>query len=290
MQRLTNALVGVGLCAQLALLPWSVARATDGAQDELGRIKADWGAWKDLRRELAADYVTNADKIRLAICDGDEEQIQSRVEDAEKSAQGNLAGRYQALGHQLDELIDRISKLDSDETAGEEARKWRGVMRGARTRLDKVLKDGGILQGADNAKVRARIEVGIKKHKEYQEDSSRCSEKEVAVSSGRIDCVKVDSGWCNIIEIKPNNEKAIARGWDQIKRYQSDVLDAWRSAGEDKTQIKPAVFGSCIDSEHEQSLRLKTDVVTYDFCPVPNEDIDAMIDEQLAQSRSSDDE
>ena len=47
----------------------------------------------ELRRDLAASYVVNADKVRMAICDGDEENIQSRVEDAEKAAQGNLSGR-----------------------------------------------------------------------------------------------------------------------------------------------------------------------------------------------------
>ena len=264
--------------------------ADDDAKQEMEKIKADWGAWKDLRRELAASYVTNADRIRLALCDGDEEQIQSRVEDAEKSAKGNVQSGYEKLAHELDELIDRASKYESDGTVGEDARKWRGVMRGAKTRLDRVLKDGGILQGTDNAKVRARIEIGIKKHKEYQENSSRCTASEVNVSSGRIDCVKVDSGYCNIIEIKPNNDKAVAKGWDQVKRYQSDVLDAWRNAGDDKTKIRPEVFGSCIDSGHDQELRLKTDVVTYDFCPVPNEDIDSMIEEQIQQSKSTEDE
>jgi hypothetical protein len=274
----------------LAFHPGGACAEDDASLRELEKIKGDWGAWKQLRRDLAANYVINAAKIRFAMCDGDEEQILSRVEDIEKSAQGNLRGGYQTLDNQLDQLIDRASKLESDEKIGAEARKWRGVMRGAKTRLTKVLKDGGMLQGVDNAKVRARIDIGVKKHKQYQEDSSKCTAKEVQVAGGRIDCVKVDSGWCNIIEIKPNNDKATAKGWDQVKRYQSDVLSAWRDVGQDKTKIKPEVFGGCISGDDKQELQLKTDVVTYDFCPVPDEDIDAMFAEQMQQSRSMDDE
>ena len=64
--RTTLSLVArMGLCAMLAFYSGGAARADDDASlHELEKIKADWGAWKDLRRELAASYVTNADKIR----------------------------------------------------------------------------------------------------------------------------------------------------------------------------------------------------------------------------------
>jgi hypothetical protein len=264
--------------------------AHSGSKQVLEDILKDWGAWKELRRELAAKYVVNADKVRMAMCDGDEEHILSRVEDAEKSAQGNLLSGYQSLDKELDQLIARVDKLENDKSVGAEARKWRGVMRGAKTRLAKVLSDGGMLQGVSNAKVRARIEIGQKKHKDYQGNSSNCTDDEVQVSSGRIDCVRVESGWCNIIEIKPNNDKAVSKGWDQVKRYRDNVLEAWRNTGSDKTKIQPEVFRSCISDDDKQELRLKVDVVTYDFCPVPEEDIDAMYKEQVAQSSSTSDQ
>ncbi len=294
MKRYTMArALGVLWCAALSIHTARNARADDdpeASKKAMEEILKDWGAWKELRRELAASYVVNVDKVRMAICDGDEEQIVSRVEDAEKAAQGNLEGRYRDLDKELDELIERADKLEGDKTVGEDARKWRGVFRGAKTRLTKVLTDGGILQGVSNAKVRSRIEIGSKKHKDYQSSSSNCTGSEVQVSSGRIDCVKVESGWCNVIEIKPNNDKAVSKGWDQVKRYQSDVLDGWRNAGADKTTMSPEVFRSCISSDESQELRLKTDVVTYEFCPVPAEDIDEMVAEQARQAGSTADE
>ena len=292
MRKMLSLVLGMMMCATLTLYSSGTARADDDddAKQGMEQILADWGAWKDRRRELAASYVLNADKIRLAICDGDDEQIESRVEDAEKNAQGNVQGGYKKLAQELDELIDRISKYESDVTVGEDARKWRGAMKGAKTRLEKVETDGGVLQGVDNAKVRARIQIGKDKHKEYQESSSNCTASEVRVSTGIIDCVKVDNNYCEIIEIKPNNDKARAKGLKQINDYYEGVRDAWENAGADKSTIKPEVFRGCIDSENDQKLRLKTDVVTYDFCPVSNEDIDAMIEEQLQQSNSTADE
>jgi hypothetical protein len=253
----------------------------------LENIRRDWAAWKDLRRELAGKYVANATKIRLAICDGDEEQLNQRVDDAEESARSALAGPYNDLIKLLDELIDRSSKLESDKSVGTGARALRGTMRGGRTRLTNLVNGGGgVLMGAQNPKVRARIEVGKRKHKDYQESSSNCTKSEVKVGDGFIDCVKVDGGYCHIIEIKPNNDKAVAKGWTQVKRYQSDLLDQWRD--KDKARI-PEVFGACIDDESKE-LKLQTDVVTYDFCPVPDEDIDAMLADQVKQSSSTADE
>ncbi len=265
----------------------------NGAQSDsrqvLDSILKDWNDWKQRRRDLANNYVLNANKIRMAICDDDEEQILSRVEQVEEAAQSALKGPYETLDKDLDQLIDRLNVLENDKAVGADARRWRGVMRGAKTRLTSVLRDGGILQGVQNAKVRARLDIGIRKHQDYQSSSSNCTASEVQVSSGRIDCVKVDSGWCNIIEIKPNNDNAVKKGWDQVKRYQSDVLSAWQSAS-DKSTMQPEVFRDCLAQDESQELQLKTDVVTYDFCPVPDEDIDAMLAEQIKQAGSSEDE
>ena len=290
-------------CATLALYYSVPAHADDGddAKQELEQILADWGAWKDLRRELASSYVINADAIRLAMCDGDEEEIQKMVEDAEKKAQGDLKSGYEKLEGDMLDLLSHITKLEDDPNVGEDARKWRAAMVGAETRLARVKYGSDILRGVDNAKVRARIDTGIKKHKEYQENSSNCTAYEVEVpvgtSYGRIDCVKVDGGYCEIIEIKPDNDKARAKGLNQLKGYVDGAKEAWKKSGynkekmeKDEQESKAAVFTGCIDKDDNQELRLRTDVVTYEFCPVPQEDIDAMIEEMVAQRNSTADD
>jgi hypothetical protein len=241
-------------------------------------ILKDWGAWKELRRELAAKYVVNADKVRMAICDGDEEQIQSRVEEAETAAQGNLKSGYETLDKELDQLIERVGKLEDDKGVGAEARKWRGVMRGAKTRLVKVLQDGGILQGVQNAKVRARIQIGIDKHAQLQ---TGCTAHEYQIPDGRIDCLNVSDGHCEVIEIKPNNEKARAKGREQLDRYKATIV------GLHADNKLPGLLERCVK---DGQLNIEYDVEIYEFCPVPDEDIDAMLAEQAKQSASTADE
>lgn len=252
--------------------------ASAGSKQLLDDILKDWGGWKELRRELAAKYVVNADKVRLAICDGDEEQILSRVEEAESSAQGNLKSGYEALDKELDQLIERIGKLEDDKGVGADARKWRGVMRGAKTRLASVLRDGGILQGVQNAKVRARIQIGIDKHAQLQ---TGCTAHEYEIPDGRIDCLNVSDGRCEVIEIKPNNEKARAKGRDQLDRYKSTI------AGLHADDKLPALLERCVK---DGELNIDYEVETYEFCPVPDEDIDAMLAEQAKQAASTADE
>ncbi len=244
----------------------------------MDEILKDWGAWKELRRDLAAKYVVNADKVRLAICDGDEEQIVSRVEAAELSARGNLKDGYETLDKELDQLIERAGKLENDGAVGTDARKWRGVMRGAKTRLSKVLHDGGILQGVQNAKVRARIQVGIDKHAQLQ---SGCTAHEYEIPGGRIDCLNISDGSCEVIEIKPNNEKARAKGRDQLDGYKS-TIERMKSDNN-----LTALLQRCVKDDQ---LNVKYEVEVYEFCPVPDEDLDAMLAEQVKQSGSTADE
>lgn len=251
---------------------------SESSEQTLADILKDWGAWKELRRELAAKYVVNADKIRMAMCDGDDEQILSRVEDAETVAQGNLKGGYEALDKELDQLIERISKLENDRTVAANVQKWRGVMRGAKTRLVKVLQDGGILQGVQNAKVRTRIQIGIDKHAQLQ---TGCTANEYEIPGGRLDCLNISDGHCEVIEIKPKNDKALAKGREQLDGYKAtiDQLHADNNL--------PVLLQRCVN---EGQLNIEYDIETYEFCPVPDEDIDQMLADQAKQAQSSADD
>lgn len=241
-------------------------------------ILKDWTAWKELRRELASKYVLSADKIRFAMCDGDEEQILSRVEAVENSVQSSLKGPYESLDKELDVLIERIDKLEEDKALAADARKWRGVMRGAKTRLKVILDGGGLLQGAQNAKVRARIQIGIDKHAQLQ---TGCTANEYQIPDGRIDCLNISDGHCEVIEIKPNNEKARSKGRGQLDGYKSTIT-RMHADGKLTTLLERCVT--------DGQLNIVYEVETYEFCPVPDDDIDAMLAEQVKQAASTADE
>lgn len=142
-----------------------------------------------------------------------------------------------------------------------------------------VLCGKGLLAGSNNPKLRTRLEIGKQKH-ESKQSELRCTAAEFRVSSGRVDCLRVNSrssgpAVCEIIEIKPNNDKAVNAGWDQVKRYKDNILAVVRSGdfSGDNAVLKP-----CVD-ETSKEIMLEMNVVTYDFCPIPPEEIDVAPEE-----------
>lgn len=85
--------------------------------------------------------------------------------------------------------------------------------------LDRVKE--GVMSGANNPIIRAKMEYGKEKHIALQ-SSRGCDEREVVLSSGRPDCIKFEQDNCRIIEFKPDTySESAAR--DQAARYLDDV-------------------------------------------------------------------
>ena len=90
-------------------------------------------------------------------------------------------------------------------------------------------------------------------------------------------------GRCEVIEIKPNNKKAEAKGNKQLADYKSAI----ENLSDEDINEDYAVLKRCFkDGRPNIEYELKT----YDFCPVPAEDIDAMVAKQVKQSQSTADE
>ncbi|MEO8703876.1 MAG: hypothetical protein ABI867_27745 [Kofleriaceae bacterium] len=94
-----------------------------------------------------------------------------------------------------------------------------------RATLDRV-KDG-VMNGANNPTIRARMEWGKQQHVAMQSNRG-CDEKEVVLSSGRPDCIKFDQDDCKVIEFKPDtlNTSDAER---QAVDYLRDVRDRFKN-------------------------------------------------------------
>ena len=85
------------------------------------------------------------------------------------------------------------------------------------------LRDG-VMQGSNNPRVRAAMEYGKEKHRYNQQI---CEEKELALSSGRPDCVSFNKDACVVWEFKPDTySESDARS--QAERYLRDVQDKFK--------------------------------------------------------------
>jgi len=85
------------------------------------------------------------------------------------------------------------------------------------------LKDG-LIQGSNNPRIRAAIEYGKEKHRYNQQI---CEEKELVLSSGRLDCVSFNKDACVVWEFKPDTYSE-SDAKSQAKRYLRDVQDKFK--------------------------------------------------------------
>ena len=89
----------------------------------------------------------------------------------------------------------------------------------------------GVMNGANNPKIRAAMEHGKRRHVDMQ---SSCHEKETVRSSGRPDCIYFHRDECKVVELNPSTVgESAARS--QAERYLSDVQRYFK---EDKRAIE----------------------------------------------------
>jgi hypothetical protein len=82
-------------------------------------------------------------------------------------------------------------------------------------------------------------------------------------------------------ELDQLNEKAIAKGRSQLNGYRRTIEDL--HADNKLTEL----LQRCVN---DGKLNIEYDIETYEFCPMPDEDIDAMLADQAKQSGSTSDE
>jgi hypothetical protein len=226
--------------------------------------KAQYERWSDDIKALAKVYKVQIANVREALCENDEDDIETetqRVADQVASV----------LDRELDDLDARsieILKLVQDVVADS---KWKSKGNELREELNKRMSYAadlllGTRQGFANPRLRTRIEVGKNEHKRIQADSSKCTVSEVTLESYRFDCVLVESKECQLVEIKPDNEKARRRGEQQLEKYVKAVQQRFDGKGvdgfDDSEKLK--VFKRCV---HDGKLKLEAQLRVYNFCP-----------------------
>ncbi len=232
-------------------------------------IRKDYEDWKKMKSDFTREYRQDVDKIRIAMCDGDDDQIEDRVKSETENVASALNSVYGTMMGRADLMISQLEKLEDTKALKEKAQKLKNNIKKARQRLEERVKDG-LVRGYNNPKIRAALEIGKKKHEQMQRD---CDYREQEIGSGRIDCVDVSSDTCRVIEIKPNNDKAKDKGTEQLAKYKS-----WLESHTADDVDSSSAFKKCVDDN--KKFKISDYVIrTYDFCPVPADDIAAALDD-----------
>jgi hypothetical protein len=181
--------------------------------DEADRIAKDLRdrSIERVRREYE-NTVDAGSKVfdELGRVEGDGKSLHSRARDLE--GKDEVKDDARRLREDIEKLMDlnkrNFEKINSD-----------------RTTLDRVKE--GVMNGANNPLIRARMDYGKEMHKKLQSDRG-CHEKEVTLSSGRPDCIRFDPGDCKVIEFKPDTYST-GDAERQAKKYLDDVRGRFKN-------------------------------------------------------------
>lgn len=110
---------------------------------------------------------------------------------------------------------------------------------------------------------------GQRAHEDRRDSSSYCTASEVTLSSGRADClVATGNDTYRVVELKPDNARAISKGRGQAARYAID-LNAEFAKGASSDVMKKLTG---INSNFPKCKKFEQRVDCYKSCPSVNDD------------------
>ncbi len=228
---------------------------------------ADWSAaerkFEEFRREheqLRRLTPDETRKIVAAVCEAEEEDRQSVGKDASQRVRDKIEDEHEDLeeikGDAI-ELLDAVLADSSQKDRHSKAKEHRGKVTEWWTSIERMTRS---LRGANHPVVSFMLKEGQAAHESRQSSSSYCDVSAFRLgSAGEADCLKVSG--CKVIELKPDNSKAIIKGTSQAQRY----VDELNRKGE--------AFNALIkkDSDFAKCTKFDRQVDCYKLCP----DIDA---------------
>lgn len=229
------------------------------------RTIRDW--LKDIQklRKFSED---DREEMRKAMCFVGEYEMERKVTEIADRWASQINSSYSTALGQADRLMRRTEEVKK--RASKSAPKLANAIRDVVKSLENLSQYE--LKGANNPKIRAKLEYGKKAHEEKQ---GSCTYKELAISSSycsnrvrpgsgcRLDCV-MTSSTCTIYEIKPDSTGAKNEGNEQLTSYK-EGLENWYA--KDKAGLF-STYSNLKQCEKDGTrLELKTELVTYSFCP-----------------------
>lgn len=240
---------------------------TATTKDTVTQLKKDYNAWLKEARKVREMSTTTRDEIRKTICEAGEYEVAQKVNEVADRWARDVASALGTLTGQGDRLVERAN--------ADKLKKYKGsaeVRGGVAKQIETLqkLKSYEML-GANNPKVKARLEWGNKRHGELQ-SSIGCTYKEAVVehcrnevrpgSGCRADCVVVSGTTCRVVEIKPDSSKGRDEGPKQANAYLEGFKNWFNADKKDLFDEYPEMKRCAPDD----SLRIDKDVVYYDFC------------------------
>ncbi len=238
---------------------------------------SDWSAAKDKAERFKGDYQNLREltpdetrRIVTAVCEADEEERASVASDSASRVASELDDKYDDLEDLKEEAVKMLEEVISDDKLKDKQSDARSMKDEIEKRWETIGRMTRSLRGKNHPVVRFLIEEGNEAHKDRQGSSSYCTVSEFSMDSGRADCIYASG--CMVIELKPDNSRAIGKGRDQARRYAATLND--------KADVRKKLIDR--SSDFKKCEKFESRVDCYKLCP----DIDDETNEMKSTSVS----
>lgn len=155
------------------------------------------------------------------MCDADEEERASVAADTASRVASELDDKYDDLEDIRDDAVKLLDAVISDDNLKDKQSDARSLKDELEKRWETIGRMTRSLRGKNHPVVRFLIDKGNEAHKDRQGSSSYCTVSEFSMDSGRADCIYASG--CMVIELKPDNSRAISKGRSQAQRYADEL-------------------------------------------------------------------
>ncbi len=257
MQRVTVVRVGV-----LAVLVVGIGVAWASGNWSDARSKAD--EFKSRQQDLRKLDPEETRRVVSAICEADEDARRDAGRDASERVAREVNDKMselERLRNDANKLLDDVISDDNLKGNRDDAKRLKDDVGERWASIERMSRS---LRGANHPVVAYMLDQGQRAHKDRQHD---CHASEITLSSGRADCVMATGETCTVIELKPNNSRAIGKGKDQARGYANQLNDELKKPSSD-------VIKKLIDarSDFAKCKSFEPRVDCYKLCPDVNED------------------
>lgn len=235
----------------------------------------DWSAakgkveeLKTRQQELRKLSPSEIRKVVTAVCEADEEDRLSVGKDAADRVASLVSNELSNLRNIRDaalRLLDDVLADDSLKDKHSDAKQLKEDVQSRWSSIERMAKNS--MRGGNHPIVAFMSAKGMEEHKRYQESSSNCHAYEFTTGSRRADCLYAAGETCLVIELKPDNSRAISRG----QRQAQDSVDFLNNElqKKDSDVIKDLVSKR---SDFAKCKRFERRIKCYKLCPEVDEE------------------
>jgi hypothetical protein len=197
-------------------------------------------------------------KIVTAICEAEEADRKSAASEAKSRVESTINDKNSRLRSLRDEAERMLREVQADESLKD----YHGKAKEYEEDVNRRWGSAQSLKGVNHPVTAYMVEQGQKEHENYQKNSSYCHVYEFAMNSGRADCLIAAGSTCYVVELKPDNSRAISRGRGQAADYAEELNK--NSDTQKKLINKDSRFSAC--------TRYEARVDCYKLCPEIDDD------------------